>query len=332
MQWESWIELDNEWRSFHQQKLDRIAERGNRLVMVHDRAKDAAQETLELLSKYLTKRYPSLFSYTNEKEEAIELLATGEVYPILNSDNPLKYAALLIQDDLAIMMEDSDGLYYLRAGAICLAGFWRLEDKFGMPLERIHTSGDGIAFIQDYTHDKVPQYKEKLDGSLKRFFQKIKPNGPVERNNYFIQTDDHLPWSSKIGSEDSFGIGWDNAYEDPEIDEIHFRSERQTLRRLPRSGGVLFTIRTYMLPVKEMCMEKWVPGRFASAIRSWGDEVARYKGLRAYKDVRCYEYSRLTLQVLLPYLDQEHDRQIREGIIPPSEVEVEDPAYPFSGK
>ena len=145
MQWEDWIELDNEWPSYHQQKLDRIAERGSRVIVVHEKAMDAAQEALELLSKYLTRRYPSLFRYTNEKEEAIELLETGEVYPIINSDDPMKYAALLVQDDLAIMMEGEDGLYYLRAGAICLAGFWRLEDKFGMPLECIHTSGDGIS-------------------------------------------------------------------------------------------------------------------------------------------------------------------------------------------
>jgi Protein of unknown function (DUF3445) len=152
MHWESWIELDNEWKSFHQQKLDRIAERGDRLIMVHEMAKEAAQETLELLSKYLTKRYPSLFRFTNEKEEAIEVLATGEVYPILNSDDPFKYSALLVQDDLAIMMEGPDGLYYLRAGAICLAGFWRLEDKFGMPLERIHTSGDGTLLALIHTN------------------------------------------------------------------------------------------------------------------------------------------------------------------------------------
>jgi alpha-1,2-mannosyltransferase len=111
--------------------------------MVHEMAKDAAQETLELLSKYLTKRYPTLFRYTSENEEAILILETGEVYPILNSPDPMRYAALLVQDDLAVMMEGPDGLYYLRAGAICLAGFWRIEDKFGMPLERIHTSGDG---------------------------------------------------------------------------------------------------------------------------------------------------------------------------------------------
>jgi len=149
MNWEQWIELDNEWLSYHQQKQDRIEERGSRLVLVHETARDAAQEALELLSKYVTRRYPTLFRFTSEKEEAIEILATGEVYPILNSDDPMKYAALLVQDDLAIMMEGSDGLYYLRAGAICLAGFWRLEDKFGMPLERIHMSGDGLWPVVD---------------------------------------------------------------------------------------------------------------------------------------------------------------------------------------
>ena len=146
MRWEDWIELDNRWPSYHKQKHERIAERGDRLVMVHESAKDAAQETLELLSKYLTKRYPSLFRYTSKRQDAIEIRTTGEVYPIANSDDPLKYAALLIQDDLAIMIEGTDGLYYLRAGAILLPGFWRLEDKFGMPLERIHTSGDGIPY------------------------------------------------------------------------------------------------------------------------------------------------------------------------------------------
>jgi hypothetical protein len=143
MRWEDWIDVDNEWPSFHQQKLDRIAERGDRLVMVHKMANDAAQETLELVSKYLTKRYPTMFRYVDEREEFIQLLETGEIYPIVKSDSPMKYAALLVQDDLAIMMEGPDGIYYLRAGAICLAGFWRLEDKFGMSLEEIHTSGDG---------------------------------------------------------------------------------------------------------------------------------------------------------------------------------------------
>ena len=59
----------------------------------------------------------------------------------------------MVQDDLAIMIERSDGMYYLLAGAIILPGFWRLEDKFGMVLSEIHTSGD------------VPQFREKLEVS-----------------------------------------------------------------------------------------------------------------------------------------------------------------------
>jgi Haem-dependent oxidative N-demethylase, alpha subunit-like len=89
-----------------------------------------------------------------------------------------------------------------------------------------------------------------------------------------------------IGFQDSFGIGSHNAGDDPGIDELYFRSERQTLRRLARSGSVLFTIRTYMLPVRELCQEKWVPGRVASPIRSWGEDVLRCKELRANRDVR----------------------------------------------
>lgn len=37
------------------------------------------------------------------------------------------------------------------------------------------------------------------------------------------------------------------------------------------------------------------------------------------------------LKVLLPFLDKENERQIKEGIIPPSEIEQEDTKYPFSG-
>lgn len=40
------------------------------------------------------------------------------------------------------MIEGSDGQYYFQAGAICLAGFWRMEDKLGMSLENIHLSGN----------------------------------------------------------------------------------------------------------------------------------------------------------------------------------------------
>lgn len=218
-------------------------------------------------------------------------------------EDPMATAARLVQDDLALMFERPDGEYYLLAGAILLAGFWRLSDKFGMPLSEIHTSGD------------VPQFREKLERGMMNFFRRLKPEEPVLRNNYFIQVDDCLPWSHSIGSEDAETVSWNTAAKNKAIAHHYFRSERQSLRRLPRSGAVVFTIRTYFEPITEIAKEPYVPGRLASAIRSWGDDVSRYKGKEKYGEV------------LLEYLDQKHEEQVKAGLA----VEKEDEArsYPL---
>jgi len=86
---------------------------------------------------------------------------------------------------------------------------------------------------------------------MEKFFQKTAPQHPVVRYNYFIQTDGELAWSSSIGPEDTSGIGWHNAKANPPAENIYFRSHRQTLRRLPRTGTMLLTIRPYFIPLIE---------------------------------------------------------------------------------
>jgi alpha-1,2-mannosyltransferase len=157
-------------------------------------------------------------------------------------------------------------------------------------------------------------------GRCKGYFST--PNFPhpqdrsLSQNNYSIQVDSNLPWSYSIGSEDSPEISWNTASKSIAIANHHFRSERQTLRRLPRSGGVVFTIRTYFHPITEIIQEPYVPGRLASAIRSWGDDVARYKGRERYGDV------------LLEYLDKKHQEQLDAGLKLEEEESV-GKGYPF---
>jgi hypothetical protein len=231
---------------------------------------------------------------------------TGESFNITQRplpEDPMTTCARLIQDDLALMFEKPDGEYYLLAGAILLAGFWRLEDKFGMRLSEIHTSGD------------VPGFRTKLEKGMMNFFRRIRPEDPVLRNNYFIQVDDSLAWSHSIGSEDTPKISWNTAAKNKAIEHHYFRSERQSLRRLPRSGAVVFTIRTYFEPITEIAKEPYVPGRLASAIRSWDEDVSRYKGRERYGEV------------LLEYLDQKHAEQVAAGLDVDKEDEVR--SYPF---
>ncbi|KAH6915270.1 hypothetical protein BKA70DRAFT_571771 [Coprinopsis sp. MPI-PUGE-AT-0042] len=164
------------------------------------------------------------------------------------------------------MIEGNDGRYYFQAGSILVPGFWRIQDKIGLPLDEIHTSGD------------VPQYREKLQGSMERFFRKMQVDKPVSRNNYFFQVvrsagdgsgrlkeldPEDLAWSPANGSEDAFRLAhaFDTTQETPTLDQLWLRTERQTLRRLP------------------LAEEKDVPERLGSALRGWPEDVKDYKGV-----------------------------------------------------
>lgn len=77
----------------------------------------------------------------------------------------------------------------------------------------------------------------------------------------------------------------------------------------------MFTIRTYFHPITEICSEPFVPGRLASAVRSWSDDVARYRGRARYGEV------------LLEYLDNKHAEQVKNGL--PVDKEEEEYSYPY---
>jgi len=301
-----WIELDNHFPRFHADKARRIAERGSKLCDTAPEAYPAAVELLEDLTEYLPARYPSLYKRT---AVGLDNLWSGEKFDVVTRplpEDPMQMCARLVQDDLAIMIEKPDGQYYFLAGCIVLPGFWRLRDKFGMPLSEIHTSGN------------VPQFKEKLEKGMTNLFRRLKPEEMVARHNYFFQVDDDLGWSWSVGPEDSDvngHVGWSTAEKGRAIDHHYFRSERQTLRRLPKSGGIVFTIRTYFHPIREVAEEDYVPGRLASAVRSWGDDVSRYKGKERYADI------------LLEFLDKKHEEQIARGLDLSREDEVR--AYPY---
>ena len=82
--------------------------------------------------------------------------------------------------------------------------------------------------------------------------------------------------------------------------------------RLPRSGAVAFHFRTYTVPILDIVNEPYAPGRLASAIRSWDDEMAKYKG-------------RDTFGKLLEYLDDKHEEQLARGL----DLSKEDEAHKY---
>ncbi len=152
--------------------------------------------------------------------------------------------------------------------------------------------------------------QQKLRTSMNRFMHRLTPEKLIQRNNYhFAVVKDpasaggpfdpldptEIGWAeTMVGKEELFqpgsGLGaQDDSPSAPKASghgheplfdvkpvNVTLRQERQTLRRLPKTGAIVFTVRTYVEPVTELVKEIGVPGRMASAIRSWPEDVAEY--------------------------------------------------------
>jgi Protein of unknown function (DUF3445) len=136
---------------------------------------------------------------------------------------------------------------------------------------------------------------DKLQPSLTRFFGRLSPSTPVARNNWLIQvlpptpvpatwpqsSDareplEELAWAEgTFGPEDTLGTCPRPAPPEPLPERMRLRVEHQTLRRLPRSGAIVFTIRVYMTPLEEL--EPGEAGRLAAAVRGVKEQEVVYR-------------------------------------------------------
>lgn len=274
--------------------------------------------------------------------------------------------ALLLPDDDAVPDDRGAVQYRLIAGSICTAGFWRLRDKLNCTLQEIHTSGKVPQFAErlrdplDRFFTKMEAGSDRLSERNNYFFQVVRKedsmskvyqlrdgtlvpdvlndtNSSVEEEQLDDRTE--LTWGlSTNGPEhlydaltkgpieeagtvmvDSTAGPVDLATPIQRPQDLVMRTERQTLRKLPKSGAVLFTIHTHMVPIEVMAKEPGVPGRLAYAMRNWPEDVSWYKAASLYREV------------VLPFLDEAHQDQVRSGIVTTQEAEEErsKKSYPF---
>jgi hypothetical protein len=216
---------------------------------------EAAQgEVLTLLADYLPERYPDIYQRLGPQIDilpAFRRVRMDQPYP------PLLIAGGLVQEDLALMRRGDDG-WRLAAGHLCFPSSWRLHEKFGKPLQEIH------APVPDFGRDT------RNANVIERMFDNLRPEQPVYRWNWSLHADDalHHPHPAGRFSE--------------RMDNLWFRLERQTLRKLPQSGDILFTIRIYLDPLTGMERLPNAPDlarALIAQLRAFTPQQLDYKGL-----------------------------------------------------
>ena len=159
------------------------------------------------------------------------------------SGPPLLDAALAVQDDLILMRQGEDGLWHLAAAALAFPSAWSLAEKFARPMDTIHAD--------------VPGWAGPMGMRVKRIFDALRPDQLVWRLNWSIQFGGGLrrPRSKHEASPPP----------DPAA-PILLRVERQTLRKLPETGDLLFTVKVLLDPVDAFAAHPEGP-QLAAALR-----------------------------------------------------------------
>lgn len=242
----SWIETDNHIGAYHRHKLQQRQRRGDQVYRCTDGSLNAQLELADLLLAHLCTEQGQAY----RTDQAQLHCLPGRFSTELQSAEPLWNCSLWLADDLVIM-EKHRGEYRLTAASLCSPSHWRLEDKFDRPLREIH--------------DPIPGFHQSLTPRIDRFFEHLKAEHPVIRTNWALQASDQLnPMES-----DEFPVSASTS--------LYYRSERQSLVRLPRSGAVAFTIRIYLHPLAQLAD---IPGALAAlfaAIDQTPPALARYK-------------------------------------------------------
>ncbi|MFM8374674.1 MAG: heme-dependent oxidative N-demethylase family protein, partial [Phenylobacterium sp.] len=175
---------------------------------------------------------------------------------------PLLRAARRVPDDL-VLMERRDGDWAVTALSLCAGSFFTANEALGRSLAELHAP--------------VPGFADTLLLRVRRIFDNLPDPAVVERRNWTVTAlgDLHAPEAAAARARaarqrpGASGRG------------LFLRCERQTLRRLPRTGGVLFTIRIHLAPLRSLAGRGEALAAFARAWAAAPADFRRYKGLAA---------------------------------------------------
>jgi dimethylamine monooxygenase subunit A len=250
-----WIECDSDLARDLAAKRKLLETRFAEVFAALPEAEAPAAELLRLLVDHLLQHQGSVFSRQGDQ---LFNAATGERWDLAQSAlHPLDLAGRLVQEDICLMQRDAAGETYRLIGAsLCSPARWRLADKIGRPLGAIH--------------EPVPGYAEKLQRPVDRFFAALLPDKPVWRLNWGI-VDDPAPFQP-VATRAAVAATADRAGE-----LLWLRVERQTLRRLPESGAVVFTIRTHITRLDAAIRLPRAAADLAAALREMPEATRRYK-------------------------------------------------------
>ena len=218
---DEWIICDDAFSQQMALRDELIKTRKDKVLAISDQAYEAAVELSKMALEFSIKS----LGYQKSNDEVIR---PDEVSLKIDSSDPMEFLGRLVQNDFCILQKVGEE-HVLTAASLCFPASWSLEEKFLKPLIDIHTP--------------VKEYNEEIAKRVQRLFDGLQVSRPVWRFNALYYEDPHLFQPRSINQP----------RKKPAPNQVnYFRSERQTLIKLPETRAIVFGIHTFVIKMQNL--------------------------------------------------------------------------------
>lgn len=240
-----WIEVLADHDDLLAAKTSVLAEHHATAVVVADDVEPEAAEVLAALVEHLGRCHPERYEHVRPAADL----------------HPLDAAGRLVTEDL-VMLVEREGRLVVGGGSVCFPNRWDLRSKVGRSMTEVHAP--------------VARLNDQLAGPVDKVLDRLRPEMGFWRLGWgVLDTGELYQAVDGTAGPRPGALGVDHLT----LDDIHLRVERETLRRFPRTGCVLFTIRTHLATLRSIADDPAQTAVLIDAIRAMPDDVAAYKQL-----------------------------------------------------
>ena len=213
---DEWIICDDAFSQQMALRDELIETKKEKVLAISDEAQDAAVELLKMTLDFCITKL-------GYKKKVNKIMRPDKVSIEIDLNEPMTFLGRLVQNDFCILQK-KDNEHVLTAAALCFPASWSLEEKFLKPLIDIHVP--------------VKEYDDNIAKRVQRLFDGLQINQPVWRFNAMYYEDPNLFQPRSINQP----------RRKPAPNKVnYFRSERQTLIKLPESEAIIFGIHTFVV-------------------------------------------------------------------------------------
>lgn len=237
---ENWILIGAEHAEMMRQKCERLVHHRHCYYRALPTSLPAQRELRERIVAHLVADHPQSFEKSGS---VVRSLITRQALDLDDdSTEPLMQVSYLIEEDFMLLEERGETIQ-ITAASNAYSSSGRLVGSVGHEVE--------------WAHEPVPQLTRKLGGRINRVLRSIHAAAPCERFNWqitpiatvFFPHDDPHAANAAAMREVLVELRRDPARAG---EFLWIRVERQTLRRLPDSNAVAFSLHTYSDPLSSI--------------------------------------------------------------------------------